>query len=115
MTYILLHNPSCGTSKKGLALLQEKGIEPSIRKYMNVSERLSVDELKDIAAMLGADTPRAFLRKQNAERAGIPEDASDQDLYLAMAADPGLIQRPIGINNKSATLGRPVEKLLEII
>ena len=115
MTYILLHNSGCGTSKKGLALLQEKGIEPNIRKYMNVSERLSVDELKDIAAMLGTDTPRTFLRKQNAERAGIPDDASDHDIYIAMAADPGLIQRPIGIHNKTAALGRPAENLLQII
>ena len=41
MTYTLIHNPGCSTSRKGLALLQENGVEPTLRKYMNKSEQLS--------------------------------------------------------------------------
>lgn len=115
MTYILIHNPGCGTAKKGLALLQEAGVEPEIRKYMNVSSRLSVEELKDIAKKMGADSPRAFIRQKDADRADIPNDMSDEDLYKAMADNPKIIQRPIGIHGNKAVLGRPPEKLLEII
>mgnify|MGYP001797925625 CR=1 FL=1 len=64
MTYILIHHTGCGSSKKGLALLQENGIEPEVRKYMNASSRLSVDELKDIAKKMGGVSPRAFLREK---------------------------------------------------
>ena len=53
MTYILLHHSGCSTSRNGLALLEENGVTPEVRKYMNASERLSVDELKDIAKKLG--------------------------------------------------------------
>ena len=60
MTYILIHNPGCGSSKKGLELLKANGIEPQIRKYMSAAERLSVEELKDIAKKMGAKSPRAF-------------------------------------------------------
>ena len=35
MTYKLLHHTGCSTSRNGLALLQENGVEPEIRKYMN--------------------------------------------------------------------------------
>lgn len=115
MTYIYIHNTGCGTSRKGLALLQENGIEPEVRKYMNKSEQLSVEELKDIAKKMGASSPREFLREKNAKERGLPDDIDGEDLFQAMADDPYIIQRPIGINGKKAVLGRPNEKLLEIL
>lgn len=114
MTYILIHHTGCGSSKKGLALLQENGIEPDVRKYMNASERLSIDELKDIATKMGGVSPRAFLREKDAVKFDLPETASDDEVYAAMADNPRLIQRPIGMNGDKAVLGRPNDKLLEI-
>lgn len=113
MTYILIHHTGCGSSKKGLALLQENGIEPEIRKYMNAGTRLSEDELRDIAKQMGSG-PRAFLREKDAAKFGLAEDANDDAVFAAMADEPKLIQRPIGLNKGKAVLGRPNEKLLEI-
>lgn len=115
MTYILIHNTGCGSSKKGLTLLQENGIEPEIRKYTTAGERLNVDELKDIAKKMGGVSPREFMREKDAEKAGIPESASDEEVFKAMAENPKIIQRPIGINGDKAILGRPNAKLLEIL
>ena len=115
MAYIYIHHTGCGTSRKGLALLQENGVEPEIRKYMDKSEQLSVEELKDIAKKMGAKSPREFLREKNAKERGLPDDIDGDALYEAMAADPYIIQRPIGIKGGKAVLGRPNEKLLEII
>lgn len=115
MTYTLIHHTGCGSSKKGLALLQENGVEPEIRKYMNVSERLSVDELKDIAKKMGGVSPREFLRANDAKKFDLPESASDEAVFAAMADNPRLIQRPIGIKGNKAVIGRPNEKLLEIL
>jgi len=115
MTYVLIHNPGCGSSKKGLELLEAKDVKVEVRKYMSAAERLSVEELKDIANKMGAKSPREFLRAKDAEAAGLAENAGDAEVYAAMAANPKLIQRPIGINGKKAVLGRPNEKLLEIV
>lgn len=115
MTYTLIHHTGCGSSKKGLALLQENGVEPEIRKYMNVSERLSVEELKDIAKKMGGVSPREFLRANDAKKFDLPETASDEDVFAAMADNPRLIQRPIGIKGGKAVVGRPNDKLLEIV
>ncbi len=115
MTYILIHHTGCGTSRKGLALLQENGIEPEVRKYMNAFSKLSVDELKDIAKKMGGVSPRAFLRDKDAVKFELPESASDAEVFEAMADNPRLIQRPIGIKGDTAVLGRPHEKLLEIV
>lgn len=115
MTYTLLHHTGCSTSRKGLALLQENGIEPDVRKYMNAGEALSVDELKQITKQLGARSPRAFLREKDAVKFELPTTASDEEVYAAMVDNPRLIQRPIGINAGKAALGRPIERLLEIV
>lgn len=115
MAYTLIHNPGCSTSRNGLALLKENGVEPEVRKYMTETERFSVDELKAIAKKLKAKSPRDFLRKKDADAAGLPETASDEEVYAAMVENPRLIQRPIGINGRKAALGRPIENLLEIL
>jgi arsenate reductase (glutaredoxin) len=115
MTYIYLHNPGCSTSRKGLELLESKGIKPTLRKYMNASEQLSVAELKDIALKMGGVGPRAFLRESNAAEAGISDETNDADLFAAMAENPKIIQRPILIKGSKAVLGRPIEQLLELI
>ncbi|MEO0974252.1 MAG: ArsC/Spx/MgsR family protein [Pseudomonadota bacterium] len=115
MTYVLIHNPSCGSSKKGLALLQEHGVEPEVRKYANKSEQLSESELRDIATKMGGVSPREFMRDKDAAKAGLGEGASDDEIFAAMAQNPRLIQRPIGINGRRAVVGRPNERLLEIL
>ena len=115
MTYTLLHNPSCSNSRNGLALLQEKGVEVEVRKYMNASERLSEDELRDIAKKMGGVSPHEFSRPKNIKSEGLKEDMTDDELFAAMAENPKFIQRPIGINGDKAVLGRPNETLLEIV
>ncbi len=115
MTYTLLHHSGCSTSRKGLELLQANGIEPDVRKYMNASEQLNLDELKDIAKKMGNVSPRVFLRDKNAADAGIDADSSDAEIFAAMAANPKIIQRPILIKGKKAVLGRPVETLLDLV
>ena len=115
MTYVLLHHTGCSTSRKGLALLEENGVTPEVRKYMNASERLTVDELKDIAKKLGGVSPRAFLREKDAKKFELPETASDSEVFDAMAENPRLIQRPLGIKGNKAALGRPIERLLDLL
>lgn len=115
MTYILLHNPGCSNSRNGLALLEEKGVKVEVRKYMNASERLSEDELREIATKMGGVSPHDFSRPKNIKSEGLKEDMSDDELFAAMAENPKIIQRPIGINGGKAVLGRPNEKLLDIV
>lgn len=114
MALIFLHNPNCSTSRKGLELLKEKGIEPEVRKYMNASERLTEAELREIAGKLGAG-PRGFLRDKDAKKFELSPEASDDEVFAAMAAEPRLIQRPILVKEDKAALGRPIEDLLEIL
>ncbi|MEO0436700.1 MAG: ArsC/Spx/MgsR family protein [Pseudomonadota bacterium] len=115
MGYVLIHHTGCGSSKKGLALLEANGIEPEVRKYMSKTERLSEEELRDIAKKMGKVSPREFLREKDAEKFGLADAASDDEVFAAMAEEPKLIQRPIGVNGRKAVLGRPNDRLLTIV
>jgi arsenate reductase-like glutaredoxin family protein len=54
-------------------------------------------------------------KEADAKAAGLAESASDTDVFAAMAENPKLIQRPIGVNGGKAVLGRPNAKLLDIV
>jgi arsenate reductase len=55
------------------------------------------------------------MRDKDAADAGLACDADDEAVYAAMARNPKLIQRPLGINGDKAVLGRPNAALLSII
>lgn len=93
MTVTLYHNPRCSKSRQTLALLEQKGIKPIIREYLN--DVPSIDELKQILAMLAME-PRELMRKKEAEytenNLSDPSLTRDQ-LINAMTDNPKLIER----------------------
>ena len=67
--------------------------------------------------MLGLD-PRGLIRKREAEykELGLKDDSLTADqLIAAMVDHPRLIERPIAISGRRAVLGRPTERVLELI
>jgi arsenate reductase len=62
--------------------------------------------------------PRELIRKREAEykELGLKDDSlSRQDLMAAMVEHPRLIERPVAISGKRAVLGRPTERVLELV
>jgi len=93
-------------------LLKEHGIEHTYREY--TADPLSEVELRDVFAKLGM-SPRELLRKRDGAKAGLSGNETDEDLIRLMAGNPRLLQRPIGVLGDRAAVGRPVEKLLDLI
>jgi arsenate reductase len=115
MTIRIFHNPRCSKSRTTLALLQEQGIEPEIRLYLDAPP--NADELRSILKKLGI-TARELMRKGEAEyrEQNLNDEAlTDDDLILAMVSTPKLIERPIVLANERAALGRPPESVLDIL
>ena len=115
MTIRIFHNPRCSKSRTTLALLQEQGIDPEIKLYLDSPP--NVDELRSILKKLGI-TPRELMRKGEAEyrEQNLNDEAlTDDDLILAMVSTPKLIERPIVLANGRAALGRPPESVLDIL
>jgi arsenate reductase len=115
MSVEIFHNPRCSKSRQTLQLLQEKGIEPDVVEYLNTPPGRKT--LEQVLKMLGME-PRDLMRKKEAEykENGLDNPAlSREQLIDAMIAHPKLIERPIVIKNGKAAIGRPPEKVLDIL
>ena len=89
--------------------------EPQVVEYLKTPP--SRDELQRIAAATG-EPLRALLRTKQPEylEQGLDDpQLSDDQLLDAMLATPVLINRPIVVSAKGARLGRPLERVLEVL
>lgn len=111
----LYHNPRCSKSREALALLEAQGQTPEIHLYLETPP--STKELKSIIAKLGI-SPRELLRKSEdlykSLKLADPE-LSDRNLVKAMIENPKLIERPIAVLGDKAVIGRPPERVLELL
>ncbi len=111
----IYHNTRCGTSRKTLALIRAKGIEPTVIEYLQHPP--SASELDRILLLLKME-PRDLMRKKEDEYRGLKLDRPDltrQQLIKAMVAHPILIERPIVLSESKAALGRPPENVSAIL
>lgn len=111
----LYHNPRCSKSRGALELLEARGLQPNVRRYLETPP--SAAELKELLGKLGISA-RQLLRtgEEEYQTLGLAGPALSEDqLIEAMVAHPRLIERPILINGDKAVIGRPPEKVLEIL
>jgi arsenate reductase len=112
---VLYHNPRCSKSRSALALIEQRGLSPTVIRHLETPP--SATELKQILARLGI-APRQLLRMGEDEYKTLElanPDLSDAQLIEAMVAHPRLIERPILVAGDSAVIGRPPEKVLELL
>ncbi|MPS28639.1 MAG: arsenate reductase (glutaredoxin) [Alcaligenaceae bacterium] len=111
----IYHNPACGTSRKVLALLQERGFEPTVVEYLKTPP--SRDTLKGLIAATGLPMREAMRVKGSPyEELGLGDPKwSDDDLLDFMMQHPILINRPIVVAPRGTRLCRPMEVVLDIL
>tara|TARA_R110002096_G_scaffold43519_5_gene117565 strand:+ start:2567 stop:2914 length:348 start_codon:yes stop_codon:yes gene_type:complete len=115
MTVTLWHNPRCSKSRQTLALLEQHGISPDIRLYLE--DTPSEAELREVLKKLRFDSARQLMRTGEAgyKEQGLKDETDEDRLIAAMAKTPKLIERPVAIHGERAALGRPPEDVLVIL
>ncbi|MFV0925002.1 arsenate reductase (glutaredoxin) [Pseudomonas palmensis] len=111
----LYHNPRCSKSRGALELLEARGLTPEVVRYLETPPDAAT--LKALLGKLGIGA-RQLLRSGEDEykTLGLADPAlSDDQLIDAMARHPKLIERPILVAGDNAVIGRPPEKVLEIL
>lgn len=111
----LYHNPRCSKSRAALQLLEERQLPVKIIHYLDTPP--SVTELRQLLDRLGM-TARQLLRtgEEEYKTLGLADSTlAEQQLIEAMVKYPRLIERPILVAGDQAVVGRPTEKLLEIL
>lgn len=115
MSLTVYHNPRCSKSRATLELLQQRGLNPEVVKYLDTPPDAA--ELGEVARKLGLQ-PKDFLRTGESawKELGLDPDAVDEtELLRLMSVHPILIERPIVVCGDRARIGRPPEAVLEIV
>ncbi len=115
MSIRLYHNPRCSKSREALALLRGRGVEPRIVEYLK--DAPTTAELERLLKQLDLE-PRQLMRRGEAVYKELDLDRpalSRAALIDALATHPILIERPIAISGERAVIGRPPQKVLELL
>ncbi|MFH6769193.1 arsenate reductase (glutaredoxin) [Gaetbulibacter aquiaggeris] len=110
----IYHNNRCGKSRAGLKLLEDSGKEYRVINYLETVP--TFEELKKIIDMLGI-RPIELVRKNETiwKENFKNKTLSDEEIIDILLNNPKLIERPIVINENRGVVGRPTEKILEIL
>jgi arsenate reductase len=115
MSVKIYHNPQCSKSRQTLQLLESEGVNAEVIEYLKTPP--SKDELISILDGLGLE-PRQLMRQGEAEYAQAGLDNTDltrEQLIQAMLDYPKLIERPIVVKEGKVIIGRPPERVLDIL
>jgi arsenate reductase len=108
------HNPRCSKSREALKLLEARGAEVTVRRYLE--EAPTAQELRALQARL--DLPAVEMMRVKEARfreLGLSKTDGDEVLLGAMAQNPVLIERPVAIEGARAVIGRPPERVLDLL
>jgi arsenate reductase len=110
----IYHNPRCSKSRAALAILQAHEFPLRVVEYLKAP--LTRGALASLHKKLGLP-PGDWIRKKEPEykQAGLGPKSSEAQLLDAMAKYPVLMERPIVVRGNRAVVGRPPERVLEIV
>jgi arsenate reductase len=111
----IYHNPSCSKSRGALALLIERGVELEIVEYLDAPPSRAA--LADLLRTLGVPALTIVRTHEPEFRAAIAAGSgtSDDELLDLLVEQPRLLERPIVEIDGRAVIGRPPERVLELL
>ena len=110
----IYHNPNCGTSRKVLGLIRDKGVEPHMIEYLKTPP--SRAELTDLIRRAGVPVRDLMRRKGSPyDELGLDDPKwTDEQLINLMLEHPILINRPIVVTPLRVRLCRPPETVFDL-
>jgi arsenate reductase len=110
----IYHNPRCTKSRQAMQVIEELGVEADVVRYLDnppdeATLRAIVGKLEDDTADL--------VRRENWSDLGVAaDDVSTEDGIVAvLVAHPELLQRPLLVTDDTAIIGRPTERVRDLL
>ena len=114
MSVVIWHNPRCSKSRAGVKYLEEKGVDFTIRKYLDNPP--GAEEIREVLNKLGISARKLMRTKEAVYKELNLKEVTDEDALIeAMAAHPKLIERPVVIHRDKAVVARPAEAIDTIL
>jgi arsenate reductase (glutaredoxin) len=112
----IFHNPSCSKSRGALQILEERGVDANVVRYLDTPpDRATIERILDAID----DEPIALVRTGDAKfkdagltKADVQTRAQVVDVLLK---HPEVMERPVVFVGNKAVIARPSERVLEIL
>ncbi len=113
-TVTIYHNARCSKSRSACELVSAQGINAEIIDYLRTPP--NKDELRGLLHKLGMKAGELVRRGEEVFKQHYAGKTLSDDEWLdALVAHPILIERPIVVRGDKAVIGRPTEKVLELL
>ena len=115
-TIRIWHNPRCSKSREAMTLLAGRGVAAEVVDYLGRAP--SPAQVEALMHKLGGD-PRQLVRFKEDQAKALGLSADDErpaaEWAALLAAHPRLIERPVLEVGDRAVIGRPTERLLDLL
>ena len=110
----IYHNPRCTKSRQAMSVADELGAEVDVVRYLDTPPDAAT--LRAIIAKL-EDPPADLVRRDGWKELGITADdvATPDGVVEVLIAHPELLQRPVLVTEDTAIIGRPTERVRELL
>ena len=114
---VIIHNPNCSTSRHAVDVAADLGVSVDERRYMLKANRLSREELVELAAIVEDPVTDLVRRDAVFKKLGLTEDdvVTTEQVVDVLVAHGELLQRPILIKGDAAIIGRPKDRVAEFL
>jgi arsenate reductase len=110
----LYFNPSCSKCRTAASLLEARGVQADVVRYLDRPP--TRDELEHLMILLRIDDPREMMRTGEVIYAQLGLGVvSKGELLEAIVEHPILLERPIFVIGDRAVIARPPERLLDLL
>lgn len=111
---VIYHNPRCSKSRETLGLLEARGVQPTVVRYLETPP--TAEELDRILELLGMEPQELMRTKEDryAELGLSGKRLSRAEAIRVMVEHPVLIERPIVVRDGKAVVGRPPRRVEEL-
>src|SRR5690242_11024409 len=112
----IFHNPSCSKSRGALEILQERGVDANVVRYLDTPpDRATLERILDAID----EEPIALVRTDDAKfkDAGLTKAdvATRAQVIDVLSRHPEVMQRPVVFVGERAVIARPSEKVLDLL
>jgi arsenate reductase len=113
-TITIYHNTRCSKSRDVCTLLTKKKVKTEVIEYLKTPP--TQKEIKELLKMLGLKASELVRTNEPLYKEKFEGKKITETQWLKILSEnPILIQRPIIVKGNKAIIGRPAEKVLEIL
>ena len=101
------HNPRCSKSRQAHTLLQERGAEVEVIRYLETG--IHEEDLPILARL------ENIVRKKEAGPEALARLHGPEDIIALLRTNPRALERPVLVVDGKAVIGRPPENVLTLL